>query len=52
VALSRHRRSVDLHYGRDDFADWERMSFANSGDHGSAKRIADSMGAMAQGHSG
>jgi Ti-type conjugative transfer relaxase TraA len=25
VALSRHRRSVDLHYGRDDFADQRRL---------------------------
>jgi Ti-type conjugative transfer relaxase TraA len=29
--------------------DRERMSFANSGDHGRAGRIADSMGAIAQG---
>jgi Ti-type conjugative transfer relaxase TraA len=29
--------------------DRQRMSFARNGDHGSAKRIADSMGAMAQG---
>jgi Ti-type conjugative transfer relaxase TraA len=29
--------------------DQQRTSFANSGDHGRAKRIADSMGAMAQG---
>jgi Ti-type conjugative transfer relaxase TraA len=25
VALSRHRQSVDLHYGRDDFADRQRL---------------------------
>jgi hypothetical protein len=25
VALSRHRQSVDLHYGRDDFADQQRL---------------------------
>ena len=25
VALSRHRRSVDLHYGRDEFADHQRL---------------------------
>jgi hypothetical protein len=25
VALSRHRQSVDLHYGRDDFADQRRL---------------------------
>jgi hypothetical protein len=29
--------------------DRQRMSFANSGDHGRAERIADSMGAIAQG---
>ena len=29
--------------------DQQRMSFANSGDHGSAKRVADSMSTMAQG---
>lgn len=29
--------------------DRERMSFANSGNHGRAKRIADNMGAMAEG---
>src|SRR5437762_4242758 len=25
VALSRHRQSVELHYGRDDFADQRRL---------------------------
>src|SRR6185437_9447090 len=25
VALSRHRQSIDLHYGRDDFADRQRL---------------------------
>ncbi len=33
VALSRHRRSVDLHYGRDDFADQRRLGRVLSREH-------------------
>ena len=32
VALSRHRHSVDLHYGRDDFTDADRLNRAVSRD--------------------
>ncbi len=34
VALSRHRDSVDVHYGRDDFADRERLVRALSRERG------------------
>ena len=38
VALSRHRRSVDLHYGRDDFAD--QRSFGRALSRERAKDMA------------
>ena len=34
VALSRHRGTVDLHYGQDDFADRGRLARALSREHG------------------
>ncbi len=34
VALSRHRDGVDLHYGRDDFADHERLAATLSRERG------------------
>src|SRR3546814_3476958 len=34
VALSRHRTSVDLHYGNDDFADQTRLTHALSRERG------------------
>jgi hypothetical protein len=52
VALSRHRDSVDLHYGRDDFADLNRLSRTLSRerskdmahDHDGAKTFAERRG--------
>jgi ATP-dependent exoDNAse (exonuclease V) alpha subunit len=39
VALSRHRDSVDLHYGRDDFASQDRLVRTLSRDRSKDKRV-------------